>query len=154
MNRGERRELNKRKWHNKLKTIFNAKVWDWYKPKNEHGRIDLDKTIHPAEWKDMLNTKDGVAYKETGTIWHNPKTDKDYHSAEKDIHKRDLSNKSLSKEDKEELEDAIEALNNPYSFEDYCGACRRFGEPDECPFFEKVHDHTRWADLRCEDFMN
>lgn len=153
MNRGERREINKRKWHNKLKNIFNAKVWDWYTKANSDNRNE-ESIVHPTEWKDMLATKDGIAYKETGTIWHNPKTDKDYYSSEKDLHKRDKANKSLSREDKEELEEHIELMENPYSFEDYCGACDRFGNPEECPFFEKVHSRTYWKSLKCIDFID
>ena len=156
MDRGERREINKRKWHNKLKSIFNARAWERYRMQRTGGSDTEESSdmIQPKTWKDMLKTKDGVAYKETGTMWHNPKTEKDEYSDKKDLHKRDMENKSLSKEEQEELELAVETMDNPYAFENYCGACDHFGIPEECPFFEKVNDHTEWKKIKCIDFWD
>lgn len=158
MNRGERREINKRKWFNKLKSVFNSKTFDWYKLQGEKGSgtsfAPHDQSINPKEWKDMLKTKDGVAYKETSTMWHNPKTEKDEYSGKKELRKRNLTNRSLTKEDKEELEKYLEDANDIFAFEKYCGACMHFNKVNECPFYNKVDSGSNWKQIKCTQFWD
>lgn len=52
-----------------------------------------------------------------------------------------------------EIEEANDALD-PFSFEKYCGSCIFFNT-DECPYYNKVCDITRWKiDIKCNNFFD
>ena len=100
MDRGERREIKERKWTSKLKKMYQGGWKDFLKVKTSGKK--------PEDWneaesfRDLEGSKKGVKLKNTGTIARDSKQ----HSL-KDQHKRDLKNKSLSKEEQEELDETI-----------------------------------------------
>ena len=49
-----------------------------------------------------------------------------------------------------EVEDTL----NPFSFEQYCGACIYFNT-EECPHYGKVLNDTNWKyDIKCDNFWD
>lgn len=52
-----------------------------------------------------------------------------------------------------ELDEAVELLENPYSFEEYCNACDYFNT-DKCPFKNKVSYMTKWKQIGCNNFWD
>lgn len=49
-----------------------------------------------------------------------------------------------------EVEDAL----NPFSFEQYCGACIHFNT-EECPHYGKILNDTNWKyDVKCNNFWD
>lgn len=59
----------------------------------------------------------------------------------------------FTNEEQEELDEAIELMDNPFAFEFYCEACDYF-QTDECPFKDKVQYNTRWKMIKCDHFMD
>lgn len=59
----------------------------------------------------------------------------------------------LTNEEQEELDEAIELMDNPLAFEYYCRACDYF-QTDDCPFKNKVQDNTQWRYIKCNHFMD
>ena len=56
----------------------------------------------------------------------------------------------LSPEEFKELNDIMD----PYSFENYCGACDNF-QTDNCPFKDKVFIDTEYKkEFNCENFWD
>ena len=53
----------------------------------------------------------------------------------------------------EEIKDAVEDLENPYNWEEYCTACDNF-ETEYCPFRDKVNIGTKWRKLGCNCFWD
>lgn len=101
MDRGERREIKERKWTSKLKKMYQGGFKKFLKVKTS-GKKPED--YNEAEsFRDLESSKKGVKYKNTGTIERDAKQ-----FSTKDQHKRDLKNKSLSAEERQELDEALE----------------------------------------------
>ena len=47
----------------------------------------------------------------------------------------------------------INDLNDPFSFEKYCGGCDFFGT-DDCPHIGKVFEDSEWRLIPCLNFCN
>lgn len=60
----------------------------------------------------------------------------------------------LDKDQKEDLVNYIEDMNNPFAFENYCGACNYFGDRLQCPYFDFVHAKTKWQVFGCKNFWD
>lgn len=102
MERGERREIKERKWTSKLKKMYQG-GWKSFLKVKTSGKKPED--YNEAEsFRDLEGSKRGVKYKNTGTI----KRDSKQHTA-KEQHKRDVKNKSLSKEEQQELDELLES---------------------------------------------
>lgn len=148
-NRGERREINKRKWLSQLKKRWESNSFldriRKVKGKSGESYWNLPKA---ESYTDFTKDRYGVMVKHTKTIYN------DKCLTIQDERKRNLKNRSLSKEDKEELDRCLEDMNNPYAFENYCSACDNF-ETDECPFNGKVNFDTKWKEeLNCDKFYD
>lgn len=157
MTRGERRNINKSKWFNKLRSIYKSKTWDWYRLVDKYApnlKTFDGRTIYPKEWKDLMKTKDGVLYKNTRTKWKKEKLKSIPMDDIKMLHKRDLRNKLIPKEQLEELNQYIEDANDPFAFEKYCGSCDNFGNAEKCPFYGKVESQTIWTNIGCKKFWD
>lgn len=50
------------------------------------------------------------------------------------------------------IEEEDAELNIKYDFEDYCGNCDNFGNPDICPFIHEVNEDSHWKDVGCNYF--
>lgn len=131
MNRGERRKINYRKWISRLKKCFYKEHNDFAQPLKSYDELKSDKY--------------GVLLKNTGTVCSYKRLDK------QEEHKRNIANRSLSKADEEELDIAVELMNNQYTFEEYCSACDNFGT-DICSYKDKVTDMTKWKEINCNSF--
>lgn len=53
----------------------------------------------------------------------------------------------------DELHEAVENLENPYNWENYCTACDNF-ETENCPFKGKANIGTKWKQLGCNNFWD
>lgn len=102
MDRGERRDIKERKWTSKLKKMYQG-GWKKYFRIKTSGKKSENQS-EAESYKDLETSRKGVRYKNTGTI---EKTAKQY--GPKDQHKRDLKNKSLSPEEQQELDEALDA---------------------------------------------
>lgn len=60
----------------------------------------------------------------------------------------------FTKEEQEDLDIAVEQMEDIYAFENYCGACDNFDDPDNCPFYNKVTFCTRWESIKCNKFWD
>lgn len=58
----------------------------------------------------------------------------------------------FTKEEQEKLDEAIELMDNPFAFENYCEACDHF-ETEDCPLKGKVTYDTQWELIKCKNFM-
>lgn len=61
------------------------------------------------------------------------------------------ANKKVRKEkmDQKEIDDALD----PFSFENYCGACIYFNT-ENCAFKDKVFESTEWKSIKCKKFWD
>lgn len=55
----------------------------------------------------------------------------------------------------DEVQKAIREMENPFEFENHCGACDNF-DTDNCPFKGKVDCETEYSlpPFRCKDFID
>ncbi|MBO4486959.1 MAG: hypothetical protein J5729_01180 [Bacteroidaceae bacterium] len=101
MDRGERREIKERKWTSKLKKMYQGGWKNFLKVKTSGKK--------PEQWneaesfRDLEGSRKGVKYKNTGTIERDAKQ-----YSLKEQHKRDLKNKTLSKEEQQELDEVLD----------------------------------------------
>ena len=58
---------------------------------------------------------------------------------------------NLSKEEQEEFDNYLNDMNDPYAFENYCGACDFF-DSTECPHINEVTTETLWKSINCKLF--
>lgn len=138
--RGERRELNRRKWNSLLKRIYKDPTWGFVSDRNGLTYI--------RTFDDLKNSHIGKLMKSTGTLSHNQWV---YSGpwAEKEYRRRDIANKRIPKEQMEEAEESMDM----FAFESYCVNCDKF-ETDDCPFRGKVYDATKWKTIGCKCFMD
>lgn len=108
--RGERRDIKERKWISKLRKLWNTHILHRVDPVKtpKHRYRDLEDSETFDEFK---NDKTGVLYKNTGTIY------KCKNLSISDEHKRNKMNKSISKEDLEDIDEMIEQQQQ------CCGYC-------------------------------
>ena len=59
----------------------------------------------------------------------------------------------FTQEEQEELDKAIELMEDPFAFENYCSACDNF-QTDKCPFRNKVTFKTKWKQIHCNNFWD
>ena len=55
--------------------------------------------------------------------------------------------------DEDSLEEYINR-QNLYYFEEFCGSCDYFDNPQSCPFYGKVFRATKWKEIQCQNFWD
>lgn len=150
-NRAERRERTYKKWISRLR-----KLWESHEFCDRIVEIKSDiprgtyseRTPKAETFDDFKRDRFGVLIKHTGTMF---KDNKWY--TEREWKKKNKERRSLSKEDKEDVEDYMKDINNPYAFEQYCGNCYFFGT-NECPKGNLVYEGTNWEEVGCTKFWD
>lgn len=150
MNRAERRDISKRKYISKLKSLYNS---GWRHLSHEEDKINVseemtDKKYIAKSWQDLANNRFGILHKNTRTVIKGKMLNLE------EVRRRNLHNRSLTKDEKEEAKEFVDELNNIYAFETYCGACM-FYDTDDCPFRDEVFQSTDWKnDVKCNKFFD
>lgn len=99
MDRGIRREINRRKWINKLKQLFNSHSFDYCcrKVKERRPNFSLNEGKYDS-WTELTNDIWGVMHKYTRTLYRDNKW-----LDIKEERKRNLKNRKLSRENYEDI---------------------------------------------------
>lgn len=55
-----------------------------------------------------------------------------------------------------EVENVIAPIENPFEWEEHCGACDFFGDEECCPFYNIVKNNPDiyWKDIGCKNFLD
>lgn len=103
MDRSTRREINKRKWINKLKKLYNSHSFDYCSRKVKQKSDTMENYYHSHvwyydNWRELTNDIWGVMHKHTRTLYRDNKR-----LDIKEERKRNLNNRKLNDENYEDI---------------------------------------------------
>ena len=144
-NRGDRRDLNMRKYVSNLKKNLYWLILD------DASRFPLSQHENwkPKNWKEAdKKCKFAKLLKNGG----NYERISGYDKWERAINKA-KKHKDRTEWKEDAVNEAMSFLGHLINFENYCSACDNF-DTDECPYKGRVDYDTDWRVIRCNNFLD